>query len=159
MALPSGDLLGNSGTAPVGITPFFLIEAVNISPPGFTEGQPRFADANTVVTVIFKNFGRTRADHVHFRFTFGVPDGEPVPEPPRIPTVLGPGDTFPMPFPRIGQCVNKTTFQQIMASEVPLRFAGEVTYKDVFGFEHWTRCGGTFCPNPVGFDVDENKAS
>jgi hypothetical protein len=133
-----------------------LVESITLSSPGTA---PNTMSAQTVIKIVFKNFGRTRADEMHLRFWLGVPGAAPAPEPPRIPTVLGNGDTHPMPFPRIGECVNEITFRRILAGEIPLQFTGEVTYRDVFGLNHKTVCAGTFRPQPLGFDVDRNEAT
>jgi hypothetical protein len=129
-----------------------LITGINTSTPG--EFEP-----GTVFTLVFKNFGRTRADSVIVNCSLGVPDAPRVDQSPeKVPTVVGAGDTLPVPFGRVGQCLNQETAVKVASGETPFRFEGEMTYKDVFGFGHRTKCSGTYLPKRSTFSVDGNQA-
>jgi hypothetical protein len=106
----------------------------------------------------FKNFGRTRANKVHFRMIATIPElGDYPPNP--LPTLpLGPGDTHDVVFMKMSEWLTKETFERILSGATTMRFQGTVTYLDVFEEGHTTACSGTFNPRTLTFGVEENKA-
>jgi hypothetical protein len=134
-----------------------LLEGVSLSTPGVACQTPPFT-LETVITLRFKNFGRTRANQVSSHFWLGVPNAQLVEQPSNVVTIVGAGDSFLLAFNPVHECLNKATFEKILAGEVPFRFQGEITYKDVFGFEHRTKCVAILRHQPVSFEVEENSA-
>lgn len=137
----------------------YLTERADLLMEKVTPSIPRVFQPDIVFTLGFKNFGRTRADHVTVVAWLGVADAKQEEPPPEVaPTIVGAGDTFPIPLPMVGKCVTEETFAEIVNGKALLRFEGTVIYKDVFGFTHQTKCTGTYVPNELGFSIGEYRA-
>ncbi len=110
------------------------------------------------VVLRFKNYGRTRANQVNFSLRVMIPetpDGKALSLP---PTPMGAGDFQTVSFQMFTEWVTKDSFEKIPNGESVMRFAGTVSYRDMFDECHTTRCSGTFHPKVGAFMVDENNA-
>lgn len=105
-----------------------------------TIGHPE----HSVMTMGFRNFGRTRADQVYAGFTMKAPDQEPMTATPFGPTVTGSGDTLILTFAPLSEYATERTFKRMWEGEICLALEGEVTYHDVFGAPHRTACVASF---------------
>jgi hypothetical protein len=110
------------------------------------------------VQLIFKNYGRTRANDVRFDLRVTIPDtpdGSTLPLP---PTPIGAGGRQTVTFQMFTEWVSKESFEGIRLGTIAMRFTGTVQYFDMFGERHITRCSGTFHHKAGAFMVDENTA-
>ena len=121
--------------------------------------HPEF-NGESVIAIVFKNFGRTRGNRVetNVRLLY-VPEIELLNGGPRptLAAVLGAGDTLTSTFQPMRKCLNKATFGRIIGEDLVLRFEAEVVYFDVFDKRHRTKCSGTFMPNNCSFRIDANQ--
>jgi hypothetical protein len=128
-----------------------LIEAVPIS------NHPVF-DAASVISIVFKNFGRTRANQVQVRNELhitGVALAGPF-QKPLSAAVLAARQTLEPHFHRIGEWLTAETARNILDGKAVLRFEAEVFYIDVFGQPHRTKGSGAFVPQTCSFRIDTN---
>jgi hypothetical protein len=112
------------------------------------------------VNMEFKNFGRTRAQNVRCLIGLIIP-GVPETVPPREPFILGPGATQLLTFEQFSATMTQKTYQDIAGGVIDLKFAGTVTYEDIFGESHSITCRGLLDPKTGRFllgDVDPRKA-
>lgn len=130
-----------------------LINAVPIST------YPEF-NADSVIHIVFKNFGRTRASRVEVTsqlFLVGIElagtDAQPLP----VAAAVGPGADLGVSFQPMHKWLNLETFEKICNGEIVLRFEAEAVYFDVFDKRHHTRCSGTFMPEHRAFGIDSNQ--
>ena len=107
------------------------------------------------VTMEFKNFGRTRAENVRCDIGLVIP-GVPKSVPQREPFILGPGATQCLTFQTFKETLTQETFEQIANGTINLRFAGNVSYDDVFGESHSYVCRGILNPETGTFIVGED---
>ena len=128
-----------------------LMEGVDIST------EPYFGGASIIV-LVFKNYGRTRANRVNTNFSLVVPDSTETASPSHsVATVVGAGDTLRLPFHPIGEFFTNETLIEIIAGRVEMTFSGAITYVDVFDKAHTTRCSGVFRSSDRSFLVTENQ--
>jgi hypothetical protein len=129
-----------------------LIEGLTIST------YPRFAPESTV-GIKFRNFGRTRGNQIQVKARLYTPDLGEDEEMPAIEatTVLGPGNTLTCRFQPMWNSMTGETFHGIINGQMPLRFASEIAYIDVFDPPHRTKCSGTFLPETTSFRIDANQ--
>jgi hypothetical protein len=116
--------------------------------------------AQSAVVLVFKNFGRTRADNVVFQFRVFIPE---IPETQGVakgltPIVLAPTDTQTVPFQPFNAWMTEEWLTKVASGHLSLRYDGEVTYNDVFAKRHTTKCSGTFMPESRTFRVDDQFA-
>lgn len=112
------------------------------------------------VSMEFKNFGRTRAQNVRCLIGLIIP-GVPENVPPREPFILGPGATQLLTFEQFSATMTQKTYEDIVSGVIDLKFAGTVTYEDIFGESHSITCRGLLDPKTGRFllgDVDPRKA-
>jgi hypothetical protein len=112
------------------------------------------------VNMEFKNFGRTRAQNVRCLIGLIIP-GVPETVPPREPFILGPGATQLLTFESFARTVTQKTYEDIAHGVIDLKFAGTVTYEDIFGESHTITCTGLLDPKTGRFllgDTDPRKA-
>jgi len=120
--------------------------------------HPKFT-GDTIIRIIFKNFGRTRANRVQMngKLLF-VPEIEVIQKGPEIvAAVLGAGATRPIAFQPFRASMTEETLDRIVRETLLLRFEAEVIYFDVFQKRHRTKCSGTFMPDPCIFRLDANQ--
>jgi hypothetical protein len=87
----------------------------------------------------------------------GVPDTTP----PQEPFILGPGATQLLTFEQFSATMTQQTYQDIAGGVTDLKFAGTVTYEDIFGESHSITCKGLLDPKTGRFllgDVDPRIA-
>jgi hypothetical protein len=111
------------------------------------------------VSMEFKNFGRTRAKNVRCLIGLIIP-GVPDSVPPREPFILGPGATQLLAFEDFMATMPKKTYQDIESGVIDLKFAGTVSYEDIFDESHTLTCRGLLDPKTGRFilgDTDPRK--
>ena len=112
------------------------------------------------VSLQLKNFGRTRAQNVACRIGLVIP-GVPESVPPREPFILGPGATQAVMFDTFIATLTQKTYEDIANGKIDLKFAGTVSYEDIFGESHTTTYQGLLDPKTGRFlmgDTDPRKA-
>jgi hypothetical protein len=112
------------------------------------------------VSLELKNFGRTRAQNVMCRIGLVIP-GVPESVPPRDPFILGPGGKQSVLFQTFKATLTKKTYEDIASGVIDLKFAGTVSYEDIFGESHTTTYKGLLDPKTGHFllgDTDPRKA-
>jgi hypothetical protein len=127
-----------------------LLEAAGFEPPDITKLGP--------VVLVFKNFGRTTANRVLFEMIVTVPElgnykALPLPYLP-----IGSGDNQRVVFSKMKEWLSRETFLQVLDGRTTLRFSGKVTYTDVFGIGHTTKCSGIYVHRTGTFHIEENEA-
>jgi hypothetical protein len=127
-----------------------LLEAAGLnSPSGQIDGQ-------AMVKLVFKNFGRTRANNVVLNVDLLVPGVSPVPtDMPQI--AMASGDSQTVTFGNFMSCMTRETFIAISRGKERLEFIGKVTYEDVFGDSHICECGGYFEYRTRSFVCTKNE--
>jgi hypothetical protein len=113
------------------------------------------------VSMEFKNFGRTRAQNVRCLIGLVIP-GVPETVPPREPFILGPGATQLLTFETFKATLTQKTYEDIASGVIDLKFAGTVSYEDIFGESHTITCRGLLDPKTGRFllgDTDPRKAA
>jgi hypothetical protein len=139
-----------------------LIYKVTASKPA-TYGSPNLGPTS-VVTITFKNYGRTRAMHLTatcYLEIYSLEQTEPlkISKPAvGVPMVLGAGDTFEVKFPPIGEWLDDDTVRQIIVRPIMLWFKAEINYKDVFDIERPTVGYGDFDPAEGEFAIYYRQA-
>ncbi len=128
-----------------------LLESVAFS----NEGN---IDPGTAITLILKNYGRTRANSLRPTFWLGVEGSADTQQTSTTVTLLGAGDIMSVPFPAMNQFVTVETFALINTGRTKLVFRGSLSYSDVFGFQHLTECAGTYDHRAHSFRVEKNTA-
>ena len=128
-----------------------LISAVTLSThPGF--------GPLTEITLVFKNFGRTRASDVRAETRLYTTDhGKDGQVGPILETIVAAGDTFCCAFPPIGEWTSRETLERITDGSATLHYDAKVNYVDVFEIAHHTACSGTYYPDRCNFVVDSNQ--
>lgn len=107
------------------------------------------------VVLVFKNFGRTRAEDVKYKIELlipGVPTGA---TPIEGSFVLGPDATQRAAFETFNSTLTRETFSAIVAGKILLRFSGTVIYRDIFGDSHSFECKGLLDAQTGMFRVGE----
>jgi hypothetical protein len=107
-----------------------------------------------------KNFGRTRAINVSgdLRFADDVPMTRGKENIREVHTILGAGQKHKVAFEKFIQIIDGHNFGLMINGRRSLRFAGQLTYEDIFGDTHSTRCSGKFDPSTKTFAIEENRA-
>jgi hypothetical protein len=127
-----------------------LIEHVKIS-------TGREITGNSEIYLVFKNFGRTRASSVVVSSGLEFSDVPklltPIPE----SAVMGSGDTISPGFRRLGTFMTEQTITNIRQG-ASFKFHAEITYRDVFGKSHFTRCSGVYDAQQGGFNISQFEA-
>lgn len=130
-----------------------LVDAVPIST------YPVF-DADSVIKVVYKNFGRTRANRAQAT-TRLIPVGVNLVEPDApseiFAAIIGAGDTLPISFYPMRSWLNAETFIKIRDGEIARRFTTEIFYFDIFDKGHHTKCSGVFMPGTCSFRIDDDQ--
>jgi hypothetical protein len=118
-------------------------------------------NAYSRMVIGLKNFGRTRANNVRCSIRIIIP-GVPESVPPRKPFILGPGASQSVTFSRFGEILTKETSDLILSGKIDLKFAGTVTYEDIFNESHTVNYQGLLDPLTGNFflgDVDPRKGN
>jgi hypothetical protein len=111
----------------------------------------------SVICIVFKNYGPTRGSRVRITSRLILPDQIGIEESPLPSSVLGAGDTLCSGFAPMTRWAPQEMFLGIREGRVPLRFETEAVYFDVFGRRHHTKCSGMFMPIGCSFSHDENQ--
>ena len=127
------------------------LEKIDISPKTLPPGP------NTVFTLIYKNFGRSRASRCEAISRIGIEGAPTKGEPNTVRFEMGANSTANSPFAPIGHFTTEETFRGIVAGTVKLKFASTICYSDVFGKRHGLRSAGTYI-YPSSFFVDLNES-
>jgi len=130
-----------------------LIESVRLSDPS---DIPRSA-----IIVSLKNFGRTRADNVLYKFIYGVP-GVGFPEVHEtVETNLGAGGEMKLysskPIYAALESIEPGLYERVMRGSGLFQVWGDTTYRDVFGDTHTLRYRTTWKPGTAGFQTNQNE--
>jgi hypothetical protein len=136
-----------------------IVEAADIliQSTGLVPAGPIAPDSH--IAIVFKNFGRTRAENVRSYIAIvipGVPNSELSPD----TFSIGPNGTQLVGFLKFSRFLNQETFRKIESGAIPLKFAGKVTYDDRFGESHVLECKGVLDPKTGTFvlgDFDPRK--
>jgi hypothetical protein len=108
------------------------------------------------LALIFKNFGRTRADQVVYYARIIIPNYvDFLPEPTPL-SVLGAGQDQLISFQSFGEFLTEATFSDISQGRIEMRFESWIVYKDVFGSSYTTRDVGIFNHKTHLFRVQES---
>ncbi|HLW52955.1 MAG TPA: hypothetical protein VKW06_08930 [Candidatus Angelobacter sp.] len=121
---------------------------------GLSTGQE--IGKSTEVVLRFKNFGRTRANDVTFKVALTAP-GVPESTSTLGPLILAAGAEQSVTFNRLVDWLSGETFSRINTGQDIMCFAGDVTYRDVFGVPHTTKYSGTFLPRTRTFMIGDNQ--
>ena len=132
-----------------------LIDSVGLVTdiPGISFPHPLNPYAHLIV--VFKNFGRTRAENVQCLLRIiipGVPESEPV----RQSFSLGAGGTQRVAFETFKATLTKETYDQVASGKIAMRFSGVATYNDIFKGFHTLECRGILDPKTGTFLLGEN---
>jgi hypothetical protein len=129
-----------------------LIESVGFTGPHIPGVPDAKINGFSRVTIVFKNYGRTRAENVRFLVGLIIP-GQPETAPLETPVTIGPGGTQRVTFQTFNEILGSGTYQQIVTGGLSLSFSGKVTYNDIFGGSHVLECDGFFEPHTGTFHV------
>jgi hypothetical protein len=128
-----------------------LIDSINTSNSGGLT-------PDTVVTVVFKNFGPTRANEILLDAWLGV-EGSEIGEPEPLPmTALATGDTLPYAFHPLHERMTADAFKRLQTGELTLRITGTLKYRDVFKRPHAVDFVARWRPEGNFFSTDKNDA-
>jgi hypothetical protein len=105
------------------------------------DAQPLRIDSG--VSIVFKNFGPTRAHNVVFDFQLIAASIFNLPSSP-VPVVMGSTESKPLIFKRFKDVMQPTDVPAIASGQAVLRFEGSISYVDVFGTQHKIACEGRF---------------
>lgn len=128
-----------------------MLESIHISP------ENRLG-TDTVIRLVFKNYGRTRANDVQVRFRLVAPGTQASEAPPSPLVAIAAGKDLYVPFRPLGEHIREEIIARIAAGELQLRFEGYLGYRDVFGLPHRSHSSGTYLPNTGTFRLDEQQA-
>lgn len=109
---------------------------------GLNTGQQMTRDSRVVLT--YKNFGRSRAKNVRFNIRLILPDISDYPGEVLPPIALGSNDSQSVSFHSFRQWITESTFNDILAGKIDLRFYADTVYEDVFDISHKTVDKGAF---------------
>jgi hypothetical protein len=110
----------------------------------------------TIITIVFKNFGHTAARNVMFDVTLGIP-GRPftMNEAPSPPVTLAAQQVANVGFRPLWQIItNPEDLAKIVAGIEKMRLHGSVSYDDVFGRHHETTFGSVYIERSTSFKID-----
>ncbi len=136
-----------------------LTERADVLIAGIGVSTDRALAPETVVTLQFKNYGRTRASRLKLNGWLGEANAPPGGAPPYdIPAIsLGAGDTFPAAFGLLSSSITRESFDAIAQGTALLRFEGTISYEDVFGESHISSFAGTWRTREKCFTVDRSE--
>jgi hypothetical protein len=132
-----------------------LVEWVHLSDP---ESIP-----HSRVIIYLKNFGRTRADRVLYKFLYGVPDIG-VPETGEvIETNLGAGGEMKLYSSKTIHSalegIEPGLYGRVIQGDVVFKVWGEAVFRDVFGDTHALRYRASLDTSARGFRIEENQTN
>lgn len=129
-----------------------LVDAVSIS----TDPGP--LNHLTKISVVFKNYGPTRATNVRMNawMEFAHIKGTKRDYLPAI--TMGAGDIQRVGFEAIGSFMDTETARKVRDGLIPLNFIAEVTYTDVFSKPHSCRFAGVYKPHQQVFEISRAEA-
>jgi hypothetical protein len=116
----------------------YLTQAADIHIDSIPVNPRGVLTKDTIITIILKNFGQTRANKITQDLTFGIP-GNPVALENKIGMDLGAGQKFTMTFP-----CTEALLKQAQAQGVSLKLWGTIKYYDVFRKAHRITCEGSY---------------
>ena len=104
--------------------------------------KPQFELSSRIV-IHFRNFGPTRA--INVKLDFSLQPGT-LGDVPTFggPIVLGAYASAPINYPTFKELGWVPHIADIQNGKIPLKFAGTISYEDVFGFIHTTNCLGEY---------------
>jgi hypothetical protein len=113
------------------------------------------------VVISLKNFGRTRADKVLYKFLYGVPDVG-VPETGEaVETNLGAGGEMKLYSSKTIHSalegIEPGLYGRVIQSDVVFKVWGEAVFTDVFGDTHALRYSASLDTIAHGFRIEENQ--
>jgi hypothetical protein len=111
----------------------------------------------TELTLVFKNFGLTRARLLRLETRLFTSDTSCASPDSFAQSVVGPGDIVRCYYPALGKWVNSKTVVGILSGAIQLRYVAEISYCDVFGKRHRTRCSGVYARDLRKFMVEEDQ--
>lgn len=114
-----------------------LIEFIELE-----NAQPAFS-AQSRMTMVFKNFGPTRANNVQFNFVLSIGTSGDVPTS-LDPIVLGADATAPLIFKTLKELGLVPNIPDIEGGKMAFGFKGTISYEDVFGKRHKVNCVGDY---------------
>ncbi len=132
-----------------------LLDQIGIKP----RPNPCYLTDGTEISIIFKNFGPTRANDVRTTVDLsmpGVTKKAHVAAPPMPASVVAAGDQLTVTFPPLGMAFESAVLAKASKGDIPLRFDATVEYTDVFGTRHHTAYGGIYYGPAGSFVVDNN---
>jgi hypothetical protein len=166
-AKQSADISGKA--AKLAESTLLLTERADILIERIETSTGKSFNADTIVTVIFKNYGRTRANAVVskgwivFRETreelLQLTDAEPDETiPPTVPVVVGAGNILPFVIrPPVNQ-LNDEGIIAVNSGKLATSFGAQVTYLDVFGKSHCMKARGIFNPATHSFHIAKSES-
>jgi hypothetical protein len=107
------------------------------------------------VSMELRNFGRTRADNVRCNINLIIPGVEQSERVPPDPFVIGPGASQTVMFRTFKESLTEKTYKDIESGAIDLKFAGTVSYEDIFGESHSVTCKGLLDPHTGNFFLGE----
>lgn len=114
--------------------------------------------ADCRVILEFKNSGRTAAQYVRLALNV-VAEGVPETSNENIPSItIGAGMTANISSQQFGDFLTKDMAIAVLTGRNPLRFIGEVAYKDVFGYSHTFKTAGTYDLRSRHFHIDSQES-
>ncbi len=118
---------------------------------------------DTEVTVVLKNYGRTRATNVSCVCTIAVLELHQGPLPIHAevtPMIIGVGASCDVRFMPIGDWLDANTIEWINAGHLPLQLTVEISYSNVFDSArvHRATCDGVFRPDSGAFPMRQIEA-
>ncbi len=126
----------------------------------------RLSDTGSIphsrIVVALKNFGRTRADRVLYKFLYGVPDVG-IPETDEVvETNLGAGGEMKLysskPIHEALEGIEAGLWERVVQGDVKFKVWGEAVFRDVFGDTHTLKYCATLDTGARGFRIEENQA-
>lgn len=126
-----------------------LIHSVDIST------YPNPLTPATKISVIFKNYGPTRASNLRLEAALEYDDIRGLPQRERIPITLAAGENQVITFDPMGMHMKAETAQAIADGTAPFTFVAEATYFDVFGKKHHTLDRGSYRAKARTFEITQ----
>src|SRR5712691_1960413 len=121
--------------------------------------EPKALTMDTVVSVVVRNYGRTRAVNFTNNLILGI-KGLPLgPTQPRsdIGVTLGARQPYNLVFDPLRNRLTTEGLAMVLGGQAVLQIWGSLRYRDVFGKAHIVDCEGTYNPKEGDFFIDHDE--
>lgn len=109
---------------------------------------------DTQVTVVYRNFGRTRASNIKCLLSLGIEGAVQADSADDVvPNILGAGAFQNETYRRLGESTNRGTLAAVNSGNARLTLSGVITYVDVFGKPHTMTSNSFYNPKTRRFSV------